>query len=126
MDDAATEAKLRDAGFTEKEIASIKEWSQKDNVSCQETVRQIKRSFITGLVILFVMAFFDLYMIFMVDIDNFWIYLLNYCLILVGFFIFAPLKMGTKIMVRLRGRIRAFIAMLPECYKSIWHLRLLQ
>ncbi len=105
MDDAATEAKLREAGFTEKEIASIKEWSQIDNVSCRETVRQIKRAFFGGFILMTAVTFFTLYQFVTVDIDEFWGFLIGYGCAIAGFYISVPVKLGTKIVFRLWGRI---------------------
>lgn len=95
MNESGNENKLKDNGFTDKDISFIKKWSQKDQVSDKETVRRLLRVFLGMSVILVLLtsvAVFDFFN--STGVSSFFI---SYIITVLLIFLFAPMWLGAKI-----------------------------
>lgn len=103
MKDIDMEEKLLKSGFTNKEISAIIFWANRDNVSCSVIIIQIRRVFISililllGLILLLISEFFRLS-----GGAGFYALLTGFFLCVTTAFIIAPIKLGAKIMLHFK------------------------
>ena len=99
-----TEQKLIKYGFTSKEIASIKFWSERDGVSCGEIINRIKRVFLFAIMMLIMLALLSVSEFFRLGNDvGFYIMLAGCIFGVMVVFVMAPMKLGAKIYFKYKG-----------------------
>lgn len=99
-----TEQKLIKYGFTSKEIASIKFWSERDGASCGEIIKRIKRVFLAAMFLLFMFLALVLKEFIRLGDDAQSYLMLASCVFgVMVIFIMAPMKIGAKICLKYRG-----------------------
>jgi len=99
-----TEQKLIKYGFTSKEIASIKFWSERDGVTHSEVIKRIKRVFVVAIMMLIMLALLSVSEFFRLGNDVGFYIMLSGCIFgVIVVFVMAPMKLGAKIYFKYKG-----------------------
>lgn len=96
------EDKLRQSGFTPKEVKFISHWVEKENSTYDEVLGQLRRIFIFGFFIRLLIVVFCIHSFFDDSQEGFYSSLLAGAFVFVVAEVFAPFKVGAKVFIYLR------------------------
>lgn len=101
------ENKLRQAGFTDKEIDFIHKWSGREKTPFHVVIKELYRVFVGVSIILIVLSFVAVYEFF--HHDDFTGFFIGYLFAVLLFFIFAPMKLGAKVFLFIRKNGNSYL-----------------
>lgn len=100
MNNSQIESKLKENGFSDKDIICIKKWAEKENIKHAEAIKQIYKVF-SGMALMFIfitaIAVYEYF-----QSDDFISFFIAYMITAVLFFIFAPIRLGAKVLILIK------------------------